>query len=182
MPEIYYFKLRLLNFVYISLKRNSLKSQGSHNSVNDSHLDDDLKFILNRENSADPSEIFSTDSSLLGSSRPTSSSLSKYTALPKIGAKLETSQEVVLGMRLPNGKKLQSTFLSSNKVEKVLDFAFNELKKENSMIKKTNFTLLKWPNVVINDLSKTIEFHKIETKSMLLVIEKRALTVNLKNH
>ncbi len=102
--------------------------------------------------------------------------------MPKIGAKSNLNQEVVLGMRLPNGKKLQTTFLTSNKVEKVLDFAFNELKKENNMIKKMNYTLLKWPNIVINDLNRTIESHKIENKSMLLVIEKRALTVNLKNH
>ncbi len=144
------------------------------------NLDEDLKLILSRENSNE-NENFSMDSGL-PSSRPTSSSLSKYTALPSIGTKLNLNQEIVIGLRLPNGKKIQCTFLNSNKVEKVLDFAINEVKKTNNLAKKINYTLLKWPNIVISDLNKSIEFHKIVNKDMLLVIEKRSLNENSKNH
>ena len=138
-----------------------------------------MKLILSsRENSND---FFSTDSGV-SSSRPTSSSLSKFMPLPSIGTKLNLNQDVIIGLRLPNGKKLQCTFLNSNKVDKILEFAVNELKKTNHMIKKQNYTLIKFPNIEINDINKSIESQKIENKDMLLVIEKRSLTSNIKNH
>ncbi len=143
-------------------------------------MDEDLKLILSREDSNE-NENHSMDSGL-PSSRPTSSSLSKYTALPSIGTKLNLNKELMIGLRLPDGKKIQCTFLNSNKAEKVLDFGINELKKSNNFAKKTNYVLVKWPNLVLSDLNKSIEFYKIENKDLLLVIEKRSLTENSRNH
>ena len=118
--------------------------------------------LNSRESSIDNIDVLNI--SLPSSSRPLSSRLSRYAALPQIGTKiaqpsaqnseasstlaksssvsnLNDSDQILIGLRLPNGKKTQKTFSIKSKIDSVLEFAINELKKDNKLILKSNFTL-----------------------------------------
>jgi hypothetical protein len=127
--------------------------------------------------------------------RPGSSSLSKYRALPQIGAKIDLSQysrsssglsnfefvesndsqisndEILVGFRLPNGTKRQRKFTANTRINEVLNYATSEMKVEAGQI----FTLLQMPNFIIDDLDKTLNYYKIQDRSMLFVIDKSLL-------
>lgn len=152
--------------------------------------------LNSRESSIDNIDVLNI--SLPSSSRPLSSRLSRYAALPQIGTKiaqpsaqnseasstlaksssvsnLNDSDQILIGLRLPNGKKTQKTFSIKSKIDSVLEFAINELKKDNKLIRKSNFTLFQMPNLVVSDFNKTIEYYNIENRSMLNLIDKNSL-------
>ena len=120
--------------------------------------------------------------------------MSKYRALPQIGTKIDLSQysrssstlsnfefvesndsqisnEILIGFRLPNGTKRQRKFALNTKINDVLNYAINEMKVETGQ----TFTLLQMPNFIIDDLDKTLNYYKIQDRSMLFVIDKSLL-------
>ena len=124
-------------------------------------------------------------------SRP-QSSLTKYKALPQIGTKIDLSQysrsssvvsnfildeqensneEILIGLRLPNGTRFQKTFKINAKLSTVLNYALGELKTGNF----NDYTLLQMPNLIIDDLDKSFKYYNIENRSMLFVIDKNLL-------
>ena len=120
--------------------------------------------------------------------------MSKYRALPQIGTKIDLSQysrssstlsnfefvesndsqisnEILIGFRLPNGTKRQRKFALNTNINDVLNYAINEMKVETGQ----TFTLLQMPNFIIDDLDKTLNYYKIQDRSMLFVIDKSLL-------
>ncbi len=120
---------------------------------------------------------------------PLSARLNKYQALPQIGTKATNSnksnkqengennenddhKKVVIGLRFPDGKKRESQFNVNSKIDVILDYAINEMKKINPTVRKSQFTLLQMPNIVISDLNRQIFSYDLTNRSMLFVIKK----------
>jgi hypothetical protein len=109
--------------------------------------------------------------------------------LPKIGTKQSNSNiinrqnsveynenddrnRVVIGLRFPNGNKRESLFNVNSKIDVILDYAISEMKKVDPTVRKSQFTLLQMPNIVISDLNRQISSYDITNRSMLFVIKK----------
>ena len=130
-------------------------------------------------------------------SRPLSSRLSKYATLPQIGTNprlnvssrassrttafdldvdLDNEQKVLIGLRLPNGSKKQKIFHLQEPLQQVLDYALDEVGYEKA--NAHSFALLQMPNTVYEDLTQSLDFYKIENRSMFFVIDKKLLSLN----
>ena len=83
--------------------------------------------------------------------------------------------EILIGLRFPNGKKIQKSFSSNTKLQQVLNFALTEMAKDTStdQIDFDTYTLLQMPNIILNDVDQTLKNSNIKNRSMLFVINKK---------
>jgi hypothetical protein len=102
---------------------------------------------------------------------------SNKSSISKSSSSLNSSSSndsITIGIRLPNGSKKQQTFFMNDKMRIVLDFALNELKKEQKDINlssSSTFALLLMPNLLIENFNRTIHEYKIQNRSMLFLID-----------
>ena len=82
-----------------------------------------------------------------------------------------TDEEILIGFRLPNGTKRQNKFNINCKIRHVLKYAINEMNTQDNEM----FTLLQMPNLLINDLDKTLKYYRIQDRSMFFVIDTNLL-------
>ena len=142
--------------------------------------------------------------------RPLSSSMSRYSPLPRIGSggvggvsehrqqamirptskqqtprlaaaektldpQVASKSSVLIGLRLPSGKKLEKSWPSTTLLDTVLDFAIAEMRKENKFANKVNYSLLRMPNDLLRNVRESLAFYKLEDRTMLFVIAKKSL-------
>lgn len=86
----------------------------------------------------------------------------------------KTGHTILIGIRLPDGSKREAKFNTSDKMRRVLEFAYNEFKKveKNSTIDQSQFALLHMPNLLIENFDRRIDHYNIENRSMLFLIDK----------
>lgn len=161
------------------------------------------KVSFDRSDSIDETSIHPNDEviKILNTTPTSGNRLSKYSALPKISNKIDSGRNssqsrpasivsnytfdyndlydddfdnnILIGLRLPNGTKKQKTFSSTTQLKAVLNFGLNEMEAVDSYKDFDMYTLLQMPNNVIDDLEQTIQEANIKNRSMLFIIEKK---------
>lgn len=95
--------------------------------------------------------------------RPSSKLESEETSL--------NNEEVLIGIRLPDGSKKQKKFNSNTKIKQVLEYAIENL----DIINIQSYSLLQMPNLLIDNLEKNLAEYDIKNRSMLFLIDKNLL-------
>ena len=109
--------------------------------------------------------------------RPTSKQQTPRLAAAEktLDPQVASKSSVLIGLRLPSGKKLEKSWPSTTLLDTVLDFAIAEMRKENKFANKVNYSLLRMPNDLLRNVRESLAFYKLEDRTMLFVIAKKSL-------
>jgi hypothetical protein len=102
----------------------------------------------------------------------TASFLSSDFNISPVQSNNDINQQVIVGLRLPNGLKKQKSFSRRDQIYEIVRYGLTQMDVSIKNDEPFKYTLFQMPNTPLDDLTKTIDFYNIENRSMFLLIEK----------
>ena len=86
------------------------------------------------------------------------------------------SRQLLIGLRLPSGKRVQKQFAANAKLLELVEFGLDECSESSDDDKDPNsYALLQMPNLLFQNLKYSLDDFKVENMSMFFLINKKNL-------